>query len=74
MWCVSDRNWRRGLYLEPKSGKGFETVGDGLYLMKQGGVYDGRGLSLGPNSPLKNFPILGMTLWYYFQEKKNYIQ
>ena len=51
-----------GLYLEPASGKGFETVGDGLYLMKQGGVYDGRGLSLGPNSPLKNFPILGMTL------------
>ena len=25
-----------GLYLEPTSGKGFETVGNGLYLMKQG--------------------------------------
>ena len=25
----------RGLYLVPTSGKGFETVGNGLYLMKQ---------------------------------------
>ena len=51
-----------GLYLEPASGKGFETVGNGLYLMKQGGLYDGRGLILGPNSPFKNIPILGMIL------------
>ena len=29
-----------GLYLGPASGKGFETVGNGLYLMKQGGLYD----------------------------------
>ena len=34
-----------GLYLGPTSGKGFETVGNGLYLMKQGGLYDGRGLN-----------------------------
>ena len=34
----------RGLYLGPTSSKGFETVGNGLYLMKQGGLYDGRGL------------------------------
>ena len=61
-----------GLYLGTVSDKGFETVGNGLYLMKQGGLYDGRGLILGPNSPLKNIPILGMILWYYF-EKKNYI-
>ena len=52
----------KGLYLGPTSGKGFETVGNGLYLMKQGGLYDGRGLILGPNSPFKNIPILGMTL------------
>ena len=32
-----------GLYLGPTSGKGFETVGNGLYLMKQFGLYDGRG-------------------------------
>ena len=51
-----------GLYLGPASSKGFETVGNGLYLMKQGGLYDGRGLILGPNSPFKNIPILGMIL------------
>ena len=50
----------KGLYLGPTSGKGFETVGDVLYLMKQVGLYDGRGL-LGPNSPFKNIHILGMT-------------
>ena len=27
-----------GLYLGPTSGKGFETVGNGLYLMKEGGL------------------------------------
>ena len=40
------------LYLGPTSGKVFETVGHGLYLMQQGGLYDGRGLILDPN-PLK---------------------
>ena len=52
----------KGLYLGPTSGKGFETVENGLYLMKQGGLYDGRGLILGSNSPFKNIPILGMIL------------
>ena len=51
-----------GLYLGPASGKEFETVGNGLYLMKQCGLYDGRGLILGPNSQFKNIPILGMIL------------
>ena len=51
-----------GLNLGPASDKGFETVANGLYLMKQGGLYDGRGLILGPNSPFKNIPILGMIL------------
>ena len=51
-----------GLCLEPASGKRFEAVGNGLYLMKQGGLYDGRGLILGPNSPFKTIPILGMIL------------
>ena len=51
-----------GLYLGPTNGKGFEAVGNGLYLMKQCGLYDGRGLILGPNSPLKNITILGMIL------------
>ena len=52
----------KGLYLGSASGKGFETVGNGLYFMKQGGLYDGRGLILGPNSPLRNIPILGIVL------------
>ena len=52
----------KGLHLGSTNGKGFETVGNGLYLMKQVGLYDGRGLILGPNSPFKNIPILGMIL------------
>ena len=55
----TDGKW---LYLGPTSGKGFETVGNGLFLMKQGGLYDGRGLIVGPNSSFKNIPILGMIL------------
>ena len=51
-----------GLYLGPASGKGFETVGNGLYLMKQGGLYEGKGLILGPNSPFKKIPYRGMIL------------
>ena len=51
-----------GLYLGPTSGKEIETVENGLCLMKQGGLYDGRGLILGLNSPFKNIPILGMIL------------
>ena len=48
----------KGLYLGPSSGKGFENVGNGHYLMKQGGMYDGSGLILGPNSHLKISPFL----------------
>ena len=62
-----------GLYLGPTSGKGFETVGNGHHLMKQGGMYDGRGLILGPNSPLKNIPILGMIFVILLSEQKCYI-
>ena len=51
-----------GLYLDPTSGKGFKTVGIGAYLMKKCGLYDGRWLILGSNSPFKNIPILGMIL------------
>ena len=38
----------KGLYLGPTSGKWFETVGNGLYLMKEDELYDGWGLMLGP--------------------------
>ena len=66
---MSDRNWSGRVVSWPVSVKGFETVGNGLSLMKQGGLYDGRGLILGPNSPFKNISILGMILWYYFKKK-----
>ena len=52
----------RGLYLEPTTGKGFSKLGDCLYQKKEGKIYDGKGLLLGPNSPFKNIPILGMLL------------
>ena len=55
----TDGKW---LYLGPASGKGFEKVGNCLYLMKQGGLHDGRVPILGPNSTFKNIPILGMIL------------
>ena len=62
-WCVCRTETDgRGLYLGPASGRGFETVGNGLYLMKQGGLHDGRGLISGSNSPFKNIPILVMIL------------
>ena len=55
----------RGLYLEPTSGKGFAKLGNGLYLKKEGKIYDGKGFLLGPNSPFKNIPILGMLLYLF---------
>ena len=50
-----------GLYLEI-SGDLFQSVGNCLYLMKQGAMYDGRRLISGPNNPFKGIPILGMIL------------
>ena len=41
--------------------------------MKQGGLYDDRGLILGPKSPFKNMPILGMIFVIFLSEKKNNI-
>ena len=52
----------KGLYLRPASGIGLKNVGNGLYLIKHGGLYDGIGIILDPNSPFKNIPILGMIL------------
>ena len=60
------------LYLGPASGKGFETVGNGLYLMKQGRLYDGRGLILGPNSSLKISPFLVWLCDITFRKEKLY--
>ena len=46
-----------GVSVKPHS-----KLGDGLYLKKNGKMYDGSGLLLGPNSPFKNIPILSMLL------------
>ena len=51
-----------GLYLKPYKGKGLQSYGDGLYLKQGGKLYNGKGLLLGPNSPLTNIPILGAIL------------
>ena len=52
----------QGLYLAPWH-KG-SSVGEGLYMKNGSGMYmkTGSGLILGPDSPFKNIPILGMIL------------
>ena len=60
----------KGLYNGPTSGKGFETEGNGLYLINKGGLCDGRGLILIPNSPFKNIPILGIDFVRLLAAKK----
>lgn len=57
--CVEPHG--KGLYLSPARLP--KTVqGDGLYLKRGGKIYDGSGLILGPNSPFKDVPLLGMLL------------
>jgi len=51
-----------GLYLKPYKSLRLGMVGDGLYLKQGGQVVSGHGLLLGPNSPLKNIPVLGWLL------------
>ena len=34
------------MYLEPTAAKGFSKLGDGLYLKKEGKIYDGKSLLL----------------------------
>ena len=49
-----------GLYLSPwKKGN---LIASGLYMKKGSGYVDGAGLLLGPNSPFKDIPILGLLL------------
>ena len=56
--CVNVQG--KGLYLSPSSTR--IAQGDGLYLKRGQHFYDGSGLILGPNSPFKNVPLLGMLL------------
>jgi len=50
------------LYLKPYKGSELGMVGIGLYLKQGGQIISGEGLLLGPNSPLKNIPVLGWLL------------
>ena len=50
-----------GLYLTPQSRLAVVS-GDGLYLKHGSSIYDGRGLLLGSQSPLKNILILKWIL------------
>jgi len=59
--CEVETDGKRVL-LEPADGKSFKKLGNGLYLRNEGKIYDGKGLLLGPQSPFKNIPILGMIL------------
>ena len=52
----------KGLYLDSANGRGLELFGDGLYLKTGDSIVDGKGLLLGPNSPFKKIPILGLLL------------
>ena len=56
--CVSVQG--KGLYLGPARVR--IPQGDGLYLKRGSKFVDGSGLILGPNSPFKNIPLLGMLL------------
>ena len=59
--CEVETDGKRVL-LEPTDLNPFKKLGNGLYLRKEGKIYDGKGLLLGPQSPFKNIPILGMIL------------
>jgi len=59
--CDVETDGKRVL-LEQADGKSFNKLGNGLYLRKEGKIYDGKGLLLDSQSPFKNIPILGMIL------------
>ena len=51
----------KGLHLSPHPPIG-GIFGNGLYLKAGSTLYNGQGLLLGPNSPFKSVPILGLLL------------
>jgi len=59
--CEIETDGKR-VVLEPADGKSFKKLGNGLYLRKEGKIYDGKSLLLGPQSPFKNIPFLVMIL------------
>ena len=56
--CEIETDGKR-LLLEPS----FETRRWTIFEEKNGKIYDGRGLLLGPNIPLKNIPILNRSIF-----------
>ena len=48
-----------GLYLSPHA---MLKQGDGLFLKHGDNIFDGSGFLLGPNSPFKDIPLLGLIL------------
>jgi len=52
----------QGLYLKPYKGSGLVMLGNGLYLKQGDQIISSEGLLLGPNSLLKNIPVLGWLL------------
>ena len=57
--CCRVRAKGNGLYLSPHPP---HSSGDGLYLKAGRTLYDGRGLLHGPNSPVKDIPLLYLLL------------
>jgi len=55
--CEVETDGKRLLF-EPANGKVLAKYGHGLYLKREGKLYDGSGLLLGPNSSFRNVPIL----------------
>ena len=50
------RNGRTRIVLRTYECKGFAKLGDGLYLKKEGKIYDGKGLLLGPTEqPIQKY-------------------
>jgi hypothetical protein len=59
--CCKIKPAGEGLILSPWK-KGSSITGSGLFMKRGSGYVSGEGLILGPNSPFKNIPILGMLL------------
>ena len=63
-----------GLYLKLYKGKGSQSYSDGFYLKREGKLYDGQGLLLGPSSLLPTAPPIDDQGQGYRLQKINEIQ
>ena len=60
--CAKVKIMGDGLFLSPYKGKAFDSVGQGIYIKSGSGYSEASGLLLGPNSPLKDVPLIGWIL------------